>query len=409
MIPRVVSVVSKAVAKREAVSDTLKKLTKSLRKGLMPNGFPAFIFKLTAGVYLGEPIFRLVLSSVLRGRLSKRLISLVSIYAASLVSAVINFRQYKWHLKSHPRGDDTSDLTFFLVVRFLDILFRNASKGRLSRSALGAYDVAMFSASSFAIMFAWFYYPKRLPNSYRNWITRAASMDSEILHTLKYIRDGEIIYGQAGPHDHLLRKMCVKYNLHPDLGKFSKTAPIPCLLVHQNRFENCELHALWRFYRGFVFAMSIYLPVNVVLQLLNHASSKTGMVRAVKNSSRSSAFLATFILLNWYSVCLVRTRIGPLLFPNATPQQLDDTYGPGLASITCGLSSLIEFPKRRGELALFVAPRALSVITSRGSGSIFAKLEVALFATTFAAIVTGVRNDPQSIRGFFQRLLKAVY
>jgi hypothetical protein len=180
-------------------------------------------------------------------------------------------------------------------------------------------------------------------------------------------------------------------------------------LVHQNRFENCELHALWRFYRGFVFAMSIYLPVNVVLQLLNHASSKTGMVRAVKNSSRSSAFLATFILLNWYSVCLVRTRIGPLLFPNATPQQLDDTYGPGLASITCGLSSLIEFPKRRGELALFVAPRALSVITPRGSGSIFAKLEVALFATTFAAIVTGVRNDPQSIRGFFQRLLKAVY
>lgn len=241
----------------------------------------------------------------------------------------------------------SSELTATLTARSLDALIRPLlSKATWVPAQLrGKGDVVLFSASCFVIMFSWFYLPLRMQPRYRQWITDIAEMDSEFVDALRLIRDKELIYGQPNEHETLLVPLCARYGLPSELGNTTKTYPMPCILVHAGVTQNCELHALWRFKRGFKSAFLIYLPLNLLLVLKrgDRFTLKT-LGQALKMAVRSSTFLATFIFLCWYSVCFVRSRVGPWLWPKATPQEIEDTWGPGLGSALCGLSKLFLFP-----------------------------------------------------------------
>lgn len=388
ILPRLLSIASRSIKKKEDAKTVYKKVINALKRAFLPNRFPAFVAKLITGVYLLNKVTK-------------------STFLSSIISGLITFNQYKSALKTHPNGTDTSDLTLFILVRACDLLTRNAYRRyKVSKRVQELGDVGLFTISCFAIMFAWFFYPERLPPSYRKWITAAANMDNELVDALRYLRQGKIIYGVKTEHDDILHNMCAKNNLDPKFGKFSESIPLPCEVVHSN-IKGCEIHAAWRWYRGFISGLSVYLPLNVLVAIVSK-SWKTAWKHVLVSSARSSAFLATFITLCWYGVCLVRTRLGPLFFPNATAQQLEDTYGPGLGSALCGLSSLIEYPKRRGELALFVTPRALSIaFPSPSEQSVKHKtLESILFSVSFAILASG---NKQNVRGVFNKLLTAVF
>jgi hypothetical protein len=62
---------------------------------------------------------------------------------------------------------------------------------------------------------------------------------------------------------------------------------------------------------------------------------------------------------NRISVCLVRTRLGPRLLPWVPQQTWESGACALLGCFMCGFSVLIENKRRRGEMALYVAPRAL--------------------------------------------------
>jgi hypothetical protein len=89
--------------------------------------------------------------------------------------------------------------------------------------------------------------------------------------------------------------------------------------------------------------------------------------RAVSDALRSSAFLASFVSLFYYSVCLARTRIGPKVIPGemVTPLMWDSGLCVGAGCLMCGWSVLVESPSKRQELALFVAPRAAATVLPR--------------------------------------------
>lgn len=61
-------------------------------------------------------------------------------------------------------------------------------------------------------------------------------------------------------------------------------------------------------------------------------------------------------------VCLGRTTLLPRLFPNLSFRFLDAGLGPLLGSIACGFSVFIEEKRKRAEMALYVAPRALFAV-----------------------------------------------
>jgi hypothetical protein len=75
---------------------------------------------------------------------------------------------------------------------------------------------------------------------------------------------------------------------------------------------------------------------------------------------RSATFLSTFVASYWYTVCITRTLVFARLFPFVSHDFWDGPYGCVMAgSLACGSSIWIENGQRRGEMALYVLPRAI--------------------------------------------------
>jgi len=80
---------------------------------------------------------------------------------------------------------------------------------------------------------------------------------------------------------------------------------------------------------------------------------------------RSATFLSAFVQLMWLGVCSTRTFLLARLFPWISHDYFDGPYGcVFVASLACGSSIWIENPRRRGEIALYVLPRAIRTVFS---------------------------------------------
>lgn len=352
---------------------------------------------------------------------------------AAAISAFLAYSNYKSQVIAHSgidigakRLDNiSSELTAMVAARAVDTLIRPMlAKLWNPRTILGlrnAGDIAIFTSSCFVIMFSWFYYQDRMQRRYANWITALANMDNELLVALRKIRAGELVYGEppaacmdptvtieSNPEAaHLLGPMCLRYGIDPVLGNTCKTKPIPCRLVHTAVSNNCEIHALWRFYRGFLAAIRIYLPLNMLLAVRSgRFMTLKGWKIILKNSIRSSSFLGFFIFLSWYSVCLVRTRLGKVVYPKATPQQLENSWGAAVGSSICGLSICIEQPGRRPELALFVSAKAMDIaVLPKGFGSRCGLMDALLFASSIGVLV----SRKNKVKGYFGKLIGGMF
>jgi hypothetical protein len=75
---------------------------------------------------------------------------------------------------------------------------------------------------------------------------------------------------------------------------------------------------------------------------------------------RSATFLSTFVTSYWYTVCITRSLVFARLFPFISHDFWDGPFGCVLAGcLVCGSSIWIENGRRRGEMALYVLPRAI--------------------------------------------------
>lgn len=270
------------------------------------------------------------------------------------------------------------DLTLFTSMRAASVIAsliwtewarRRKSKGRWSRMediAPRLADAGLFAGSAAIVMWAWFYAPERLPRSYAKWIGEAAQVDGRLIEALRRARRGIFIYGKDTGQAPLLESMCKDYGWPIKWGDPAITVPIPCEMVHMGCGPNCEWHAVSRFMRSFKFAMLTNLPLQLLLRV-RAKQPATAFNRAVKDATRSSTFLALFISMFYYGVCLSRTRLGPKIFDakTVTPLMWDSGLCVGAGCFMCGWSILAETAPRRQEIALFVAPRAAAAILPR--------------------------------------------
>lgn len=282
------------------------------------------------------------------------------------------------HERGHEQAGRTMDLTLFTGTRALCAVAyiawefwksRRKLRGKWTEIEAMVPQIAtagIFAWSSAVVMWAWFYLPERLPRSYAKWITSAAEVDLRLIEALRRARRGEFVYGKDTGQAPLLGSMCADYGLPIEWGDPSKTVPMPCELIHMRCGPSCEWHAISRFLRGFRFALATYLPVQILLRLRSNRTP-TALRQAVLGAARSSSFLALFIALFYYSVCLARTRLGPRLFDSKTvsPMKWDSGLCVGAGCVTCGWSILLETPRRREEIALFVLPRAIATFFPR--------------------------------------------
>ncbi|EPE07772.1 integral membrane protein [Ophiostoma piceae UAMH 11346] len=443
-------------------------VTRTLRAGLEWRRFPAFCATLVGGTTLLEtPLARVLarllpsLSLVARARLSRWLASFIAGYGGLRLlqkqtpsftdvvetEVVATNPETKEQIKMATTSKTvfagrTLDLTLFAVTRALDVIVgelwtrrkerKLANGGKWSRfeALVGQLtDPAIFSASSALVMWAWFYMPSRLPRAYQSWITAAAAVDDRLIEVLRLCRTDRLQYGQDnGPDARVLQGMCTDYDWPLAWGDPEQTVPFPCTIVHMDCGPSCEVHAMYRLWRSWRWAMATYLPLSLLMVLKKPNRNARGVVRALLSAARSSAFLGTFIMLFYYGVCLARTRIGPFIGPHllklakstgsvkpsslSPPNHVHQIIDGGVCTATgcalCGWSILIERASRRKDMGLFVAPRALATLFPRRYALDKQWRETVAFAASAAVVFTAIQENPKRVRGVMGSVLKTV-
>ncbi|KAJ7225508.1 hypothetical protein GGX14DRAFT_639276 [Mycena pura] len=323
-------------------------------------------------------------------------------------------------VNKEPSASRTLDLTLLLLVRALDagvqsfVAQRSGSRresdaehpGKTSqtdmqRIAASAHrealrkqiDSFLFWACSARIMWCFFYEQQRLPVSYVKWINTLAGLDSRLLETLRAIRTRQWSYrtGLSSPPD--LLKAYARDLGYPaawgdpailpayggsdadevwkQLGLTTRSGVggVPCQVVHGRVGSNfglehsCTANATLRGIKAFLEAIAIYLPVQFLPVILSRPRALLDPQRVLESlfsALRSATFLSTFVATYWYSVCLTRSVIFARLFPFISHDFYDGPFGCVLAGcLVCGSSIWIENGRRRGEMALYVLPRAV--------------------------------------------------
>ncbi|KAH8835746.1 hypothetical protein DL96DRAFT_1575426 [Flagelloscypha sp. PMI_526] len=360
----------------------------------------------------------------------------------------------------YTRPSPTLDLTLLLLVRAIDFdpedssIHLDLSASSISEEALmrklraekarrvnlrrkiltSRVDAIVFWLSCYKIMMSWFYAPQRLPSSYVKWIGALAGLDKRLLEALRLLRVGKWSYTKTTDHASLLHAYSSELGFPsswgdptfvPAFGGSSAnhiwkqlgvtTRPnlggIPCELVHNGygrRFDlqhSCTANAGLRGLTAFFKAITIYLPVHFLPVLLTKPQSllrPDKVLRLLLSASRSATFLSAFIASFYYAVCFTRTLALARLFPFISHNFWDSPYGCILAgSLLCGGSIFIEHGSRRGEMALYVLPRALRAFLSdrwlRNRSSRIA--ERITFIFSLATLLTAAAHRPDTLRG----------
>lgn len=403
VLPKIVSTMMKLARKREPIL-VFRRITKTLRNAVRGDTFPALAARLSLQISIYEPILYLLFNRLFSLRNSRKNL-MVSTFLASFVASLTTFPRFQKHLAKVTRHN-TLDLTLLVFTRAMDTVLSLKSQIYASYG-----DGLLFVVSSALIMYSWFFHPERLPPAYRNWITSAANMDDEFIQLLKSIKEGSLEYGKEGPKSHILDNYCTRYGHSPEEGSLVLNQPLPCHVVHAFKTQSCELHALWRFCRGFKFAFKLYGGINLLMLMIprRHSTFAARLVQSLRSLIRSSCFLGAFIALNWYGVCLGRTRLLPKLFPHVPVTKWDDTYCVAMGCALTGLSCYVDTASRRKELSLFVAPRGLGTLVMTEPTERNLRLEAVVFAASMAVLVAYSRRDAKKVRGIFGRGLLAVF
>ena len=321
-----------------------------------------------------------------------------------------------------PFAGTTIDLTLFAATRAIDTTIVNIWRQRqkagknpnhVISSLLSRHtDTLLFALSSGTIMWTWFYLPTRLPKQYNKWIGEVAQVDERLIEALRKCRAGSFVYGKdKGESARFLQGMCKEYGWPVEWGDPEKTVPIPCEMVHMGTGPDCHWHAIARFSRTFRFAMATNLPLQVLAKGISRRKLTLRVLKQVcKDATTSSAFLGTFVALMYYGICLSRTRIGPKVFSPeiVSPQMWDSGLCVRAACILCGWSVLIEAQKRRQELAMFVAPRALATQLPREYEASHFWRERVAFSLSTAVLFTMAQEDSSAVRGMLGKLLDGI-
>ncbi|KAI0068188.1 hypothetical protein BV25DRAFT_1875460 [Artomyces pyxidatus] len=340
------------------------------------------------------------------------------------------------------RTSATLDLTLLLVVRAFDAMAQKVvfhrtgdetDEARKQRQRITTkLDAFAFWASSARIMWCFFYAPDRLPRSYLKWINSLANIDDDLPRALRGIRTGELSYvtgaaPQPNPAAILSQRLghpasWGNFGLVPAYGGSAALAAwktlgvtsrgpvggIPCEIVHGSLgTASCSKNAGLRGIHAFFEALALYLPVHFLPILLTRPHTLLAyptILKTLLGVVRSASFLSTFVSSIWASVCLTRTVFLARFFPGISHDFYDGPFGCIMAGcLACGSSIWIENGRRRGEMALYVLPRAIRACLPeqwlRSGGRSVYGLERLAFTFSLASLLTAAVHQPETLRG----------
>ncbi|KAI5474992.1 peroxisomal membrane protein 4 [Pseudohyphozyma bogoriensis] len=284
-------------------------------------------------------------------------------------------------------------------------------------------DALLFGAACGQIMYAWLMAPDTLAPGYRKFITNASGVCPPCLPVnLSTTRHGEfdpVIARQAltwkKKPTSLNATLIEAYAARGEAGDFGDRFA-PCEVVHP-WIENCRWVAVDRWQSVFRLMFPVYGALHVIPPiLLRHRAFRKAPIKVLKKSIfgtlRSCSFLASFVVLFQGLVCSQRNVY--YFLQGKVPQWLLEKvllhklyyWGVGFSTM---LTLFIEEKKRRGELAMYVLPRALEslwgVLRARAWVPLIPGGEVLLASVGMAMVMSTYEHEPKMLSGLVRSIL----
>jgi len=221
-----------------------------------------------------------------------------------------------------------ANVALYCLVRALADLYMNLKATNKIRS-IPYGGVLTFALAQAPIIWATIKCPSLLDKGYHNWILKMGNLKEENVR--------------------LTTRSRISDSLHRLPGEKWQ----PCQ-YHPYR-PSCTVHAIEDWFFGLLRAGRIYLPVHllptILFSPLKIVKDPLHFLKAKsKNIVRSAIFLTTYQATAKGVICLIRNTIKD-----------DPNFASIFAGLSSGLSVLVEHPRRRSELTLYVLPRALEV------------------------------------------------
>ncbi|PLW09726.1 hypothetical protein PCANC_10293 [Puccinia coronata f. sp. avenae] len=228
-------------------------------------------------------------------------------------------------------------------------------------------DLILFGLSNAQIMSAFVLHPQTLPSWYWHWIRRVGSLDVKFLELHRLLNHSKV-RDMALPKQVLDRtrprtagnEQRLRYWLGRPDPLSAPTAP--CHFNHPLS-DSCLVGNGMRTWGAFKSMLPTYAVLHLVPALFFRSKvfmkSPTSFLISIARKTTSSAlFLATFVWIILFSVC-----IPSRLYESSNGSiKLRGTRWNGVVGFATAFSLLWEDPRRRGELALYCAPKALASI-----------------------------------------------
>ncbi|EIE89776.1 hypothetical protein RO3G_14487 [Rhizopus delemar RA 99-880] len=260
-------------------------------------------------------------------------------------------------------------------------------------------DALLFAITCAQVLYAYTMRPDTLPPDFYSFMVKTARCPKESL-----LLNHENVRGFPVTPQHAIESI---RHLRPTphalktLSQLPLDAPaIPCEALHP-WLDDCHLTAVERFIKVFKSFLPIYGTLHFVPMFLlrtQHLRKDplTMLSKTTKATLRSGAFLATFVTLYQYQICMHRQ-----LLKTGLLGRLNSKYLYGLAGFFCSYPAIfIEDKKRRSELALYVLPKAVQSFYSIAySHQWIFKLkyfEVLMASTAMGIIMTSVHRSQEA-------------
>ncbi|KAL3524106.1 hypothetical protein ACH5RR_016940 [Cinchona calisaya] len=299
--------------------------------------------------------------------------------------------------------DDSSQrrtLAFLIGLLFPQCAYNSAkskNKFHLWGSHWGHGDSLLFALACAQVMYAFVMRPESLPKSYQDFIQKTGPVAAPVY---KAVRD----CCRGSPADVASLSSYLSRRRGSSILKLEEfPSIIPCSIIHPDT-NSCLIHngkaLMDTFRKTFPLYFSLTFVPFVVLHLQKFVDAPICTCwHAVTGAVRSTTFLSAFVGIFQAVICL-----------NRKVALKDHKLLYWFAGLMSGLSVLLEKKARRGELALYVLPRAGDslwyILVNRHLLPDLKNAEVALFCACMGGIMYYLEHEPDTMAPFLRGLIR---
>ncbi|KAI9221726.1 hypothetical protein BC828DRAFT_380289 [Blastocladiella britannica] len=299
-----------------------------------------------------------------------------------------------------------------LSMRALQATYCSLKARDLFHFPLG--DSLLFVVSCMQIMFAYGFYPTSLPSDFLRFMYKTARIPANVLAANATVARGEGTGDLAGLAAWAANRKGSDPIAVAELRALADANPstldmLPCCAIHPES-SSCAWYCVFLSKHVLRSIGPVYLTLHSVPTLLLRSRQVMDdplafLKRILYNTSRSTAFLVVFVSSFQAFVCMLRKANA------AGVVGKDHRYWFVLFGFLNSVASIgIEDKKRRAELGLYVAPKAIhsiyQILTDhKGWIPAIPNLDVALCSAAMGAIMSFYAREPHNLSPIITRLM----